>query len=365
MLNNHELVPGYEFKHIHYERRPLLANGGEEVEGLFNAWIVLDNPAQLNSYTTDAVKEVILAFRRASMERDVVAAVFTATGDRAFCTGGNTAEYAEVYAGRPLEYRQYMRLFNDMVSAILTCDKPVINRVNGMRVAGGQEIGMACDFTVTADTAIFGQAGPKHGSAPDGGSTDFLPLYVGFARAMESCTLCEMWTAYEALRYGLVNEVVPVLKRDGHYIPNPRVITDTWLDSMGAIVHGQAKSGDDLRDAKETIKSCEVDFTMLDARIDALAYKLALTVPDCTTKTLESLRKHKLEHWDRNHQSNRAWLSLNMVTEAKAGFPAFHYGPRGQRVVDFLKLRRMLAEGHPFDDELIRAVSPQTQEPVA
>jgi 6-oxocyclohex-1-ene-carbonyl-CoA hydrolase len=58
--------------------------------------------------------------------------------------------------------------------------------LNGMRNAGGQEIGMACDFSIAVDTARFGQAGPKHGSAPAGGSTDFLPLYVGFARAMES-----------------------------------------------------------------------------------------------------------------------------------------------------------------------------------
>ncbi|MHC4408096.1 MAG: enoyl-CoA hydratase-related protein, partial [Planctomycetota bacterium] len=191
-MNNHELVADYAFSEITYERRPLRDLKGQEVEGLFNAWIALDNERQLNSYTTDAVKELILAFRRASMERDVVSVVFTAKGDRSFCTGGNTAEYAETYAGHPLEYRQYMRLFNDMVTAILECDKPVINRVNGMRIAGGQEIGMACDFTVAADTAMFGQAGPKHGSAPDGGSTDFLPLYVGFARAIESATLCEM-----------------------------------------------------------------------------------------------------------------------------------------------------------------------------
>jgi len=365
MLNNHELVPNYEFKHIRYERRPFFSPSGEQVDGLCNAWIVLDNPKQLNSYTTDAAKEVVLAFRRASMERDVVCAVFTATGDRAFCTGGNTAEYAEYYAGRPLEYRQYMRLFNDMVSSILTCDKPVINRVNGMRIAGGQEIGMACDFTIAADTALFGQAGPKHGSAPDGGSTDFLPLYVGFARAMESCTVCEMWTAYEAARYGLINELVPVLKHDGRFIPNPRVVTDTWLDSMGNIVHGRLKTGDDLRDAKELLKQCETDLSKLDTQVNALTYKLALTMPDCTTKTIESLRKHKLEHWDRNHQSNRAWLALNMTTEANAGFPAFHYGPRGQREADFLKLRCMLAEGHPFNDELIRAISPHTPEPVA
>ena len=139
---------------------------GKTVPGLYNAWITLDNPTQFNSYTTDMVKGVILAFRAASNARDVNCVVFTGAGDRAFCTGGNTKEYAEYYAGHPQEYRQYMRLFNDMVTAILVCDKPVICRVNGMRIAGGQEIGMACDFSVAQDLARFGQAGPKHGSAP-------------------------------------------------------------------------------------------------------------------------------------------------------------------------------------------------------
>src|SRR6185503_10597445 len=135
------------------------------------------------------VKGVILAFRAASNARDVASVVFTGAGDKAFCTGGNTKEYAEYYAGRPQEYRQYMRLFNDMVSAILACDKPVICRVNGMRIGGGQEIGMACDFSVASDLAMFGQAGPRPGSAPIGGATDFLPVLVGVERAMLICTL--------------------------------------------------------------------------------------------------------------------------------------------------------------------------------
>ena len=255
-LTDHQIVPDYPFQHIRYERRPLLDSAGNAMPDLWNAWIILDNPDQLNSYTTAMVKEVILAFRRASMERDVVCAVFTAVGSRAFCTGGNTAEYAENYTGRPLEYRQYMRLFNDMVTAILECDKPVINRVNGMRVAGGQEIGMACDFTIAADTAVFGQAGPKHGSAPDGGSTDFLPLYVGFGRAMESCTLCQLWSAHQALRFGLVNDIAPVLREGDRWIPNPRVITDRWIDDDGRIVFGDFKTGSALAEAKERVAAC-------------------------------------------------------------------------------------------------------------
>jgi 6-oxocyclohex-1-ene-carbonyl-CoA hydrolase len=348
-----------------YDEVPLVDPEGGSVAGLHTVRITLDNPGQLNSYTTDMVKETILAFRRASMQRDVVCAVFTATGERAFCTGGNTAEYAEVYAGRPLEYRQYMRLFNDMVTAILECDKPVINRVNGLRVAGGQEIGMACDFTIAADTATFGQAGPKHGSAPDGGSTDFLPVYVGFARAIESGTLCETWSAHEAYRIGLINEIVPVLREDGAFIPNPQVVTDRFTDEFGRIVHGEFKQGAERAAAKERLARCTVDFSLLDRAVEELAFKLALTMPDCTTKTIESMRKHKLEHWHRNRESNRAWLALNMNTEAKAGFPAFHYGSKGHREVDFLLLRRRLAEGRPFDDELIREISPRVEEHVS
>ncbi len=62
---------------------------------------------------------------------------------------------------------------------------------------------MACDFSIAADLARFGQAGPKHGSAPDGGSTDFLHLFVGIGRAIESCTLCELWSAPRAVWMGL------------------------------------------------------------------------------------------------------------------------------------------------------------------
>ena len=127
MLKDHDVAPDIAFTKIGYETRRVLDASGEPVPDLHAVWISLDNPSQLNSYTTDAVRELIVAFRRASIDRAAVAVVFTGTGDRAFCTGGNTEEYAEYYAGRPQEYRQYMRLFNDMVSAILGCDKPVIN----------------------------------------------------------------------------------------------------------------------------------------------------------------------------------------------------------------------------------------------
>jgi 6-oxo-cyclohex-1-ene-carbonyl-CoA hydrolase len=347
---------------VKVERKPVLRPDGSPAEGLHNVWIQLNNPDQLNSYTTAMVKEVILAFREASNDRAAVAVVFTGAGDRAFCTGGNTKEYAEYYSGRPQEYRQYMRLFNDMVSSILACDKPVICRVNGMRVAGGQEIGMACDFTVASDLALFGQAGPKHGSAPVGGSTDFLPLFVGIERAMESCTLCEMWTAHQALQNGLIHQIVPAAKVDGKWIANPWAITDRWVDEYGRPCLGRMKSGEERKEAKAIMSKAEVDLTMLDQAVDALATKLLMTMPDCLSMTLEQVRKHKLAHWDKNKETNRAWLANNMTTEANAGFRAYNEGPKGHREVDFIELRRLIAEGHAWNDDLIEAIFPRAEE---
>ena len=361
MLKSHVLISDWNPQLIRYELHPARDEMGAAAEGLFHAWIVLDNPSQLNSYSTDMVKEVILAFRQASMDRRVVAVVFTAVGERSFCSGGNTREYADYYAGNPQEYKQYMRLFNDMIDAILRCDKPVINRVNGMRIAGGQEIGMACDFSLAADTATFGQAGPRHGSAPDGGSTDFLPLYVGFTRAMESGVLCEPWSAHRALHLGLLNQIVPALRLDGAWIPNPMVVTDRVYDEFGNLVYGAFKTGEERDVAKATLARATPDLAKLDEAVERLCTKLLLLMPDCLAKTLSSLRKHKQWHWDNTCVTNREWLALNMMTEGKAGFRAFEHGPRGHREVDFIKLRQLLAQGHPWDDELIRAISPQLQ----
>jgi len=87
-------------------------------------------------------------------------------------------------------------------------------------------------------------------------------------------------------------------------------------------------------------------------------------MPDCLIKTIESLRKHKLEHWDRNRETSRAWLSLNMMTEANAGFRAFHYGDKKNREVDFVLLRQRLAQGTRWSEELIEEIAPWTAQSV-
>ena len=349
-------------KGVRYEKCPVKGEDGRPVTGLYNAWITLDNPGQFNSYTTDMVKATILAFRAASAARDVVAVVFTGAGDKAFCTGGNTKEYAEYYAGNPQEYRGYMRLFNDMVSAILACDKPVICRVNGMRIGGGQEIGMACDFSVAQDLARFGQAGPKHGSAPIGGATDFLPVVIGAERAMVACVLCEPFSAHEAFAMGMLTDIVPALKVDGKFIPNPLVETSRAVDDYGRPVLGKAKTGEALKAGQGLMKRGTIDLSLLDERVESICTKLLYTFPDCTTKTIEELRKPKLDAWNRNKENSRAWLALNMMTEARAGFRAFNEGTKETgREVDFVKLRRALAANTPWSDELINSIQPKAR----
>jgi len=341
-----------------YEKRPVRDNNGKPVPGLYNAWITLDNPTQYNSYTSDMVKGVILAFREASNARDVVTAIFTGAGDRAFCTGGNTKEYAEYYAGNAQEYRQYIGIFNDMVTGILICNKPVICRVNGMRIGGGQELGMACDFSVAQDLARIGQAGPKHGSAPIGGATDFLPPLIGVEQSMVSAVLCEPFSAHKACRLGILTDVVPALKVDGKFVANPLVITDRMVDEYGRIAHGEYKTGEELEAGKALLARGTVDLSMLDDAVEGLATKILYTFPECTLKTIEELRKPKLRSWHTNKEGHRAWLALNMMTEARAGFRAFNEGTRDDREIDFIALRRALAEGRPWTDELTESLMP-------
>jgi 6-oxo-cyclohex-1-ene-carbonyl-CoA hydrolase len=342
-----------------YELRPVLDTSDKPIPGLSVAWITLNNPAQYNSYTTQMAKGVIAGFHKASMDRRVVAVVFTAVGDKAFCTGGNTKEYAEYYARRPQEYGMYMDLFITMVDAILNCKKPTICRVNGMRIAGGQEIGTACDLSISADTAIFGQAGPRHGSSPDGGATDFLPLFLGVEDSIWSCVSCETWSAYKMKRLGLLTKVVPVLKNDSEFKRNPAVITDRFVED-GEIVFGEFLTGEKLKQARTETENLSVNFTLLDKAINDVLWRFTNLMPGCLMKAIDGIRMKKKFYWDQAKIPNRHWLAANMATEGFLGFTAFNTRKQtGKDVIDFVKYRQLLAEGAEFDEKLIEEVLPK------
>lgn len=348
-----------------FEKKPLLDPEGKKVAGLNIAWITLNNPKQFNSYTTEMVKGVTEAFANASLDRSVVAVVFTGAGTRAFCTGGNTKEYAEYYSRRPNEYGEYIDLFNGMVDGILNCKKPTLCRVNGMRIAGGQEIGMACDITVSSDLAVFGQAGPKHGSAPDGGSTDFLPWFLSIEDALWNCVSCEMWSAYKMKLKGLITKVAPVIKKDGAFLRNPSVVIDSYVDD-GEIVYGEMKKGDELKKAKAAIKEATVDFELLDKEIDAIIWRFVNLFPGCLMKSIDGIRGKKKFFWDQMKLANRHWLAANMSGEAFLGFGAFNTKKiTGSDVIDFVKYRQIIAEGRQIDDACFEEVLGKPKEKAA
>ena len=348
-----------------FEKKPLKnPQTGENVEGLYTAWVTLNNPAQYGSYTTEMVKGVIAGMHKASMDRTIVATIFTGTGDRAFCTGGNTKEYAEYYTKRPKEYADYIDLFAGMVDGILKSRVPVIQRANGMRVAGGQEIGQACDLTVAADTASFGQAGTRHGSTPTGGSSDFLPWQLPTTElAMWNCFSNEMWSAYKMERLGFITKAIPIKKNAaGEWVRDPRVITDKYIDN-GEIVYGEMKTGDAAKEASALIRELETDWSQLDAFIDKMVWTMANLFPLCEMMTIESIRMKKKFFWDETKVHSMYWLAANMNTEAWIGFNAFNTsGLTGTREIDFIKLRQLIAQGEPYSDDLLEAVMAKPKE---
>jgi len=339
-----------------YEKKALISPEGKEIDKLYVAWIRLNNPKQHNSFTTEMVKGAIAGFTAASQDRSVVAVIFTGTGDRAFCTGGNTKEYAEYYSMRPHEYGEFLDLFNCLMDSILNCKKPVICRVNGMRVAGGQELGMACDLTVSSDLAVFGQAGVRHGSSPDGGSTDFLPWFLSMEDAMWNCVSCELWSAYKMKAKNLVTKVVPVLKLGERFVRNPLVITDMYVQG-GEIVYGEFKAGAAAEEAREMMKGLPTDFELLDKEVDKIVWTFINTFPGCLMKAIDGIRAKKKFFWDQAKLANRHWLMVNMGYEGFLGFNAFNTRKiTGTDVVDFIRWRQLLAEGAPSTMETFAKV---------
>jgi 6-oxo-cyclohex-1-ene-carbonyl-CoA hydrolase len=133
------------------------------------------------------------------------------------------------------------------------------------------------------------------------------------------------------------------------------------LDDYGRFVFGDFRTGEDAKAGKALLARGSVDLTLLDAKVDELCAKLLLTFPDCTTKTLEELRKPKLDAWNRNKENSRAWLALNMMTEARAGFTAFNEGGKNDREVDFVLLRQKLAAGESWVGPLHDSIQPKNK----
>jgi 2-ketocyclohexanecarboxyl-CoA hydrolase len=176
----------------------------EATDGI--AWITINRPAVLNAFRGKTVDELIHAFRTAWRDRDVGVCVLTGTGERAFSTGGDQSERTDAGYGGAGGIGLDMHGLHGIIRAI---PKPVIAMVNGYAIGGGHVLHVLCDLTIAADTAKFGQVGPKVGSVDPGFGTAYLARLVGEKKAREIWYLCRQYTAAQALAMGLVNAVVP------------------------------------------------------------------------------------------------------------------------------------------------------------
>ncbi|MEO5374550.1 MAG: enoyl-CoA hydratase-related protein [Alphaproteobacteria bacterium] len=169
------------------------------------ARITINRPKVYNAFRGRTTEELIHAFLRAGWDRSVGVIVLAGTGDKAFCTGGDQSAHEGQYDGRgtigiPLE---------ELHSVIRDVPKPVIARVQGYAIGGGNVLALLCDLTIASDQAVFGQVGPKVGSVDPGWGTAYLARVVGEKRAREIWYLCRRYSAAEALAMGLCNVVVP------------------------------------------------------------------------------------------------------------------------------------------------------------
>ncbi len=169
------------------------------------ATITINRPNVLNAFRAETVEEMLEAVRDADDDRAIGVIVLAGAGDRAFCSGGDNSSRDGGYGGRGLVGMP----IEELHSAIRDARKPVIAKVQGYAIGGGNVLATVCDLTIASEKAVFGQVGPRVGSVDPGWGTAYLARLVGEKRAREIWFLCRRYTAAEAFQMGLVNKVVP------------------------------------------------------------------------------------------------------------------------------------------------------------
>ena len=170
------------------------------------AYITLNRPKVLNALSRKTIEELKAAFTLAQSDSAVLGVLLTGAGDRAFIAGADIAELSDVTKEQAFEFAQNGQA---CLSFIETLGKPVIAAVNGFALGGGCETAMACTIRIASEHAKFGQPEVKLGIIPGYGGTQRLPRLVGKGRALQLILSGGVIDAQEALRIGLVNEVVP------------------------------------------------------------------------------------------------------------------------------------------------------------
>ena len=188
-----------EYANITYEKKERVAT------------ITLNRPKALNALNTALLKEMHNALQDAEMDEGIGVIVITGAGDRAFSAG---ADIAEIQSLSAIEAVKYSLSGQELTRYMERIRKPIIAKINGFCLGGGQEIAMACDFRIASDKARFGQPEINLALIPGYGGTQRLTRLVGKTKAMEIDMLGDQIDANEAYRLGLVNKVVPAQELD-------------------------------------------------------------------------------------------------------------------------------------------------------
>ncbi len=274
----------------------------ERTDGV--ARITLNRPTAYNAYSTRTLRELARAVGEAAFDDRVGVIVLTGAGTRAFCTGGDVREYAQRYVPRPHDYWKYMTVFREAVESLLRCGKPVIARLNGMAVGGGNELHLACDLSVAASHAYIGQVGVGVGSVAAGGATQWLPLVVGDRRARAMLFLNERIPAAQAREWGLVTSVAPSVVRNGDWVTAPTPEEIGW--------------------AQKEERGYHIDLRKLDEAVAELAERLLRMFPECLRYTKAQTNFWKELVWNQTVGHAQEWLSLHFATpEPFEGMNAF------------------------------------------
>jgi naphthoate synthase len=171
------------------------------------AVITINRPDRMNSFRGRTVDELIFCFKTAWASKDVAAVILTGAGERAFCAGGDVKERAETGGYGETEWGTFE--IERLHRIIRDIPKPVIAAVNGIAIGGGHVLHVLCDLSVAAEQATFAQAGPRVGSFDGGFGSAYLARVIGEKRARQMWFLLDRVDSATALRWGLVNEVVP------------------------------------------------------------------------------------------------------------------------------------------------------------
>ena len=191
---------GLDFAEIVYEKKH-----HAELEGGV-ARVTIAKAEKYNAMTLETVNEMFRAFYDANHDPTLGAIVVAGAGKH-FGSGGDVRW--EKWGLREAMYNRYPH--NRLVRA---SRKPVIAAVQGYCLGGHNHMAYCCDFTIAADNAVFGQAGPRVGSPADGFFVPYLTKVVGAKKAREMWMLCRRYPAEQALAMGLVNAVVPLAQLD-------------------------------------------------------------------------------------------------------------------------------------------------------